>query len=115
MPVNRIVAFFLKPILTLLFAAFAAWLTRQFPGLDWDGVPGLDSEAAAAAEVAASGVAFAVTGWATHKGIDKWLDGWQAYEERSAYPSESELAAQYPGERGNEPTVSPGTALNVEG
>jgi hypothetical protein len=83
MPINRLVAFIVKPIATIIVGAVTAWVASHVPGVD---IPNTD----ALIETIASSVGFLVGGYATSKGIDKWLEGWIAFEGNQAM---AELAA----------------------
>lgn len=86
MPLNRLVAFIIKPIVSTLVAVVAAWLATHFPGLQ---IP----DAAETANAIAQAAGFIVGGYATSKGFDKWIEGWIKFEENETM---KELASQAP-------------------
>jgi hypothetical protein len=74
-PLNRLVAFILGPVITLVAGYVSLWLSRHFPGAH---LPDQKSIAG----VITSGVVTVVPMILAHKKIQQWLHGWQAWEKR---------------------------------
>lgn len=106
MPINRLIAFIVKPIVTVVVASVSAWLVTHLPGIN---IP----DSAALAESIAQSVGFIVGGYATSKGFDKWIEGWIKHEENQTLLELNHLPINDPDESepAGDPTVPPG--LNV--
>ena len=78
MPVNRLIAFIIKPVVTVLVAAISGAAIRLVPGIDL-------GDANANIEAITTVIAFTVGGWATSQGFDKWLEGWIKHEENETH------------------------------
>lgn len=74
-PVNRLVAL-LTPAFALAAGAVSVWLTEHFPGIE----NLVDLSPGAISVIFVGGVLSVLTA------AYKWLDGWQAYEDREGLP-----------------------------
>jgi hypothetical protein len=92
-PVNRLIAFIVKPIVTVVVAFISSFLIRYVPGLDL-------GDASANIEAITQAIAFVVGGYVTSTGFDKWLEGWIKFEENETIKEVSAQGAVPPPPQG---------------
>lgn len=75
MPLNRLVAFILGPLITLAAGYLSLWLSRHFPGAHLPDQKSIEG-------VLTSGAITVVPMILAHLKIQKWLEGWKQWEKR---------------------------------
>lgn len=84
MPINRLVVFILGPAITLLAGFLSLWLSRHFPGAHLPDQKSIEG-------VIASGLIVVIPMILSHLKIQKWLDGWQKWEQRQDHATQAAL------------------------
>jgi hypothetical protein len=85
-PLNRLVAFIVGPLVTLVAGYISLWLSRHFPGAH------LPSQKSIAGTIM-SGLAVLVPMILTHRKIQNWLHGWRDWEKRADNATHGALSA----------------------
>jgi hypothetical protein len=74
-PLNRLVAFILGPLITLAAGYVSLWLSRHFPGAHLPDQKSIEG-------VITTGLLTGLPMILAHLKIQKWLEGWKAWEKR---------------------------------